>query len=162
MTNATFSDMSKWTKRTGKSAYKMKFSFLLTVCISLICRRNYKGPKTGDIMGARYKTCTTIYHDDAIKWKHFLWYWPLCGEFTGLRWIPPVTRSFDVFFDLRLIKRLSKHSRGWWFETLSRPLWRYCNVPKNISTNYCLCDILVKSSRQTSWQTQKHTQPTTE
>ena len=28
----------------------------------------------------------------------------LCGEFTGHRWIPrkrPVTRSFDVFFDLR-------------------------------------------------------------
>ena len=34
-------------------------------------------------------------------------------------------RSFDVFFDLRLIKRPSKHSRGWWFETLSRPLQRY-------------------------------------
>ena len=29
----------------------------------------------------------------------------------------PVTRSFDVFFDLRLNKRLSKQSRGWWFET---------------------------------------------
>ena len=53
----------------------------------------------------------------------------LCGEFTGHRWIPaqrPVTRSFDVFFDLRLIKRLSKQSRGWWFETPSRPLWRHC------------------------------------
>ena len=33
----------------------------------------------------------------------------------------PVTQSFDVFFDLRLNKRLSKQSRGWWFETLSRP-----------------------------------------
>ena len=31
----------------------------------------------------------------------------MCGEFTGPRWIPhtkPVTRSFDVFFDMRLIK----------------------------------------------------------
>ena len=37
----------------------------------------------------------------------------------------PVTRSFDVFFDLRLNKRLSKHWWGWWFETLSRPLWRH-------------------------------------
>ena len=27
----------------------------------------------------------------------------------------PVTRSFDVFFDLRLNKRLSKQSWGWWF-----------------------------------------------
>ena len=49
---------------------------------------------------------------------------PVSGEFPAQR---PVTRSFDVFFDLRLIKRLSKHSRGWWFGTLSRPLWRHCN-----------------------------------
>ena len=56
---------------------------------------------------------------------------PLCGEFTGPRWIPPqrpVTRSFDVFFDLRLNKRLSKQSWGWWLETPPRPLRRHCNV----------------------------------
>ena len=40
----------------------------------------------------------------------------------------PVTRSFDVFFDLRLNKRLSKQSKHWWFETPSRSLWRHCNV----------------------------------
>ena len=34
---------------------------------------------------------------------------PVPGEFTAQR---PVTRSFDVFFDLRLNKRLSKQSRG--------------------------------------------------
>ena len=39
----------------------------------------------------------------------------------------PVTRSFDVFFDLRLNKRLSKQRWGWWFQTPSRPLWRQCN-----------------------------------
>ena len=36
---------------------------------------------------------------------------PLCGEFTGPGEFPtqrPVTRSFAVFFDLRLNKRLSK------------------------------------------------------
>ena len=38
----------------------------------------------------------------------------------------PVMRSFDVFFDLRLNKRLRK-SRGWWSETPSIPLWRHCN-----------------------------------
>ena len=43
----------------------------------------------------------------------------------------PVTRSFDVFFDLRLNKRLSKQSWGWWFEPLSRPFWRHCNVFSN-------------------------------
>ena len=54
----------------------------------------------------------------------------LCGEFTGPGEFPaqrPVTRSFDVFFDLSLNKRLSKQSRGWWFETQSHPLWRHCN-----------------------------------
>ena len=53
----------------------------------------------------------------------------LCGEFTGHRWIPrkkPVSQSFDVFFDLRLNKRLSKQSRGWWYETPSCSLWRHC------------------------------------
>ena len=43
----------------------------------------------------------------------------------------PVTRSFDVFFDLRLNKRLSKQSRRRWFGTPSRSLWRHCNVVPN-------------------------------
>ena len=47
------------------------------------------------------------------------------GEFPAQR---PVTRSFDVFFDLCLNKRLSKQSSGWWFEMLSRPLWRHCHA----------------------------------
>ena len=49
---------------------------------------------------------------------------PASGEFPAQR---PVTRSFDVFFDLCLNKRLRKQSWGWWFETLSLPLWRQCN-----------------------------------
>ena len=55
---------------------------------------------------------------------------PLCGEFTGPGEFPiqrPVMRSFDVFFDLRLNKRLSKQPWDWWFETLSWSLWRHCN-----------------------------------
>ena len=40
----------------------------------------------------------------------------------------PVTWSFDLFFDLRLNKWLSKPSWGWWFETPSRPLWRHSNI----------------------------------
>ena len=49
---------------------------------------------------------------------------PVPGEFPAQR---PVTRSFDVFFDLHLNKQLSKQSWGSWFETLSRPLWRHRN-----------------------------------
>ena len=44
---------------------------------------------------------------------------PLCGEFTSHQWIPLtklVTRSFGVFFDLHLNKRLGKQSWSWWFE----------------------------------------------
>ena len=41
---------------------------------------------------------------------------PVTGEFPSQR---PVTRAFDVFFDLILNKRLSKQSWGWWFDTPS-------------------------------------------
>ena len=52
---------------------------------------------------------------------------PVPGEFPAQR---PVTLSFDAFFHLRLNKRLSKQSGGWWFETPSRPLWRHSNGRK--------------------------------
>ena len=50
---------------------------------------------------------------------------PVPGEFPAQR---PVTRSFDVFFDLHPNKRLSKQWWGWWFGTLSCPLWRHRNA----------------------------------
>ena len=66
---------------------------------------------------------------------------PLCGEFTSRGDFPtqrPVTRSFGVFFDLRLNKLLSKQPWGWWFETPSWSLWRHCNV------DCCdVCDVLL-------------------
>ena len=49
---------------------------------------------------------------------------PVIGEFPLQR---PVTRSFDVFFDLPLNKQLSKQSWSWWFETPSCSLWCHCN-----------------------------------
>ena len=49
----------------------------------------------------------------------------LPGEFPAQR---PVMQNFDVFFDLCLNKWLSKQSWGWWFETLSRLLWRHRNA----------------------------------
>ena len=56
---------------------------------------------------------------------------PLRGEITGHRWIHQV-KAGDTelwyFFDLRLNKRLSKQSWGWWFEMPSRSLWRHCNI----------------------------------
>ena len=71
-------------------------------------------------------------HDDIFKWKHFPCNWPFVwGIHRSSVNIPsqrPVTRSFDVFFDLRLNKELSKQSRVQWFETPSCSLWRHCNV----------------------------------
>ena len=64
---------------------------------------------------------------------------PLCGEFTGPGEFPaqrPVTRSFDVFFDLRPNKPLSKQPWGWWFETPSWSLWRQCNETVLIDMEY--------------------------
>ena len=61
---------------------------------------------------------------------------PLCREFTDPGEFPAqrsVTRRFEVFFDLRLKKRLSKQSWGWWFEAPSCSLWRHCNVPRLFS-----------------------------
>ena len=52
---------------------------------------------------------------------------PVPGEFPAQR---PVTRSFDVFFDLRMNKRLSKQPWGWWFETPAWTLWRHRNEPR--------------------------------
>ena len=56
---------------------------------------------------------------------------PVPGEFPTQR---PVTRSFDVFFDLRLNKRLSKQWWGWWFETPLCPLLRHRNEQCHTST----------------------------
>ena len=91
---------------------------------------------------------------------------PLCGEFTGLHRPPvnspasgeipaqrPVTWSLDVFFDLCLNKRLRKQSWGWWFETLSHPLWRHCNEATTKSTyRWAHCMSFGYRSRLVFWQ----------
>ena len=53
-----------------------------------------------------------------------IWYYYRAPEFPAQR---PVAWSFDVFFDQRLKKRLSKQSCGWWDVTPWRSLWRHCN-----------------------------------
>ena len=58
------------------------------------------------------------------------------GELPAQR---PVTRSFDVFFDVRLKRRLSKRSWCWWFETLPCPLWRHSNGTVNLMAAMLHC-----------------------
>ena len=85
---------------------------------------------------AQMSGCTIVWLHMCPLYKWLLYTWwrhqmealsasTVHGEFPTQM---PVTRSFDVFFDLRLNNRLSKQSRGWWFETPSRPLWRHCNA----------------------------------
>ena len=87
--------------------------FFLFGRFSLILRGWFTG--SGTIM---------ITHDDVMKWEHFSAKLALCaGNSPDPVNSPrkrPVTRSFDVFFDLRLNKRLSEHSKRQWFERSSR------------------------------------------
>ena len=56
--------------------------------------------------------------------------WSEQDRFLLAKFLPqrPVMWSFDVFFDLRLKKWLSKQSWGWWFETPPCSLWHQCNA----------------------------------
>ena len=61
-------------------------------------------------------TGSNVPHDDVIKWKHFSVLLapcernsPVSGEFSSQR---PVTRSFDIFFELRLNKQLNNRDAG--------------------------------------------------
>ena len=86
------------------------------------------GPRGGQLtwIGVNWLSCMMTSSNGNI----FRVTGPLCGEFTGPGEFPaqrPVTRSFDVFFDLSLNKRVSKQPWGWWFETPPWSLWRQCN-----------------------------------
>ena len=95
-------------------------------------------------------------HDDVIKWIYFpstslticAGNSPTTDEFPAQR---PVTRSFNVFFDLRPNKRFRKQSWGWWFETPSRPLWRHFNAGPHMqlgrsTKNAMACNVMVVPS----------------
>ena len=83
----------------------------------------------------RVRNCTFVYGQLWPWWRHqietFSALLVICanssvtGEFPTQR---PMTRSIEVFFDLRPNKLLSKQSWGWWFDTPSRPLWHQCDV----------------------------------
>ena len=82
---------------------------------------------------------------------------PVTGGIPSQR---PMTRNFNVFFDLRLNKRLSKQSRRQRFQTPSRSLLRHCNVVqmvihphRNSCSFYDFGPILKISSKSvnTSW-----------
>ena len=58
-------------------------------------------------------------------WALFTGNSPVTAEFPSQR---PVTRSFGVFFDVRLNNRLSKQSRRRWYVGPFCSFWRHCNM----------------------------------
>ena len=58
---------------------------------------------------------------------------PVPGEFPTQR---PVTRSFDIFFDLLLNKRLRNQSWCWWFETPASYLLSWCHKALHVTTGW--------------------------
>ena len=110
------------------------------VCVSLLMRWSYHSLALSFRYAAKHwKSVLTIERMDPfvshIWWRHQLETFsallalcvgnsPVTGEFPSQR---PVTRSFDVFYDLRLNQQLSKQWGRLRFETPLRSLWRHCN-----------------------------------
>ena len=95
-------------------------------------------------------------HDDVTKWKHFPRYWP----FVPRIYRPLVNSPHEgqwrgalmFFFYLHLNKRSSKHSRGWWFEKLSRPLWRYWNDKWKNENQVCVVVMMIHWIMFSGWK----------
>ena len=93
------------------------------VCLVLLCVY---------IWGAKckshhvYVSKISMSHGDVIKWKHY--------RVTGPLW--PLTRSFDIFFDLCLNNRLIKQSRRPWFEMTSYSLWGAHQVTNHLADQW--------------------------
>ena len=74
----------------------------------------------------------TLCHDDVIKWKHFLRYWPFVhGIHRSLvksphkgQWCGALMFSLICTWINSWVKQWS----DWWFEMPSHPLWHQCNV----------------------------------
>ena len=126
---------------TGNILQKVKENCMLSIVLRSWCLKSY-GSSMDCLRNVQVRItvhlCSVYYHHKAHVvpwWRHQMETFsallaiyagnsPVPGEFPTQR---PVTRSFDVFFDLHLNKRSSKQSWGWWLETLSRPLWRHRN-----------------------------------
>ena len=117
--------------------------FLRTPLCHVYIPYYFTGVGGGGALFSTYYLSTLILHGGSLDtfswWRHQMETFsallalcagnsPVPGEFPTQR---PVTRSFDVYFDLHPNKRLGKQSWGWWFETLSWSLWRHRNVLPN-------------------------------
>ena len=122
-----------WTNGDVLPYYSIKHHNMEDFWPTVVCPSIYEMSKILWIQQCQYRWLARYYGNS--WWRHQIETFsallaicagnsPVTGEFPAQR---PVTRSFDVFFDLRLNKRLSKQWWGWWYGTPSRPLWRHCN-----------------------------------
>ena len=119
------------------------FINLLTCLLLNVLRNEYKCVELEYAIHIKYiheELFLTYKHDDVIKWKHFPRNWPFVrGIHRSSVNSPHKGRwrgALMISFDLRLNKRLSKQSWGWWFETLSRSLWRHRNELPSIGVPF--------------------------
>ena len=99
----------------------------IPTCIRLWCTCIWR-----PVAESKYLPCAMCGNLMITSWNGSIFHvtgplWGIPPVDGGLPSQRPVTRSFDVFFDLRLNKRLRKHRR---FETPPCSLWRHCNVWK--------------------------------
>ena len=103
----------------AKSYQYLRSSDIL--CISLITPRNFKISNPGEPSVQDNYLSILWYQINYTSKSALLALFegnpPVAGEFPPQR---PVTRSFALFFDLRLNKRLSKQSKRRWCETPSQ------------------------------------------
>ena len=75
---------------------------------------------------------SSCYHDDGIKWKHFLCYWPFVW---GIHRSPVNSPHKGQWRGTLMFSLICAWTKGWvnnreatyWFKTPSRSLWRHCN-----------------------------------
>ena len=113
-------------------AIEMEYQSTLPNCLQIaittliICQGNFIKRQLSHLRMCPWKFMMTSSNENIFRVTgHLCGDSPVHGEFPTQK---PVTRSSDVFFDLRLNKRLSKQWWCWWFETPSCPLWHHCNV----------------------------------
>ena len=110
-----------WIRTIGTTSVKSLSNF-----ISLLCPKTIRHSNT--IVTTTY--CLKIIPShQTTSWNRnvFRVTGPLCGEFTGHRWIPRTKASDAELCCYCLNTRLSKQSWGWWFETPSNPSWHQSN-----------------------------------
>ena len=106
---------------------------LISVFKSKYLRRHFAIWLYCDITNGNTAGCLPLTkHLGVAWWRHqietFSALLALCAGNSPVTAQRPVTRSFDVFFVLRLNKRLSKQSKSWWFVMPSRSLRLHCNA----------------------------------